>query len=67
MKRLAHTIVDTAIWLIHGGSAFFVIWLIGTAAVAVWIPLAVVTAGVDWALTRPLRNLANHILSRTVV
>lgn len=67
MKRLAHTIVDTTIWLIHGASAFFAIWLVGTASAAVWIPLTLVTAGIDWALTRPLRNLANNIQSRTVV
>lgn len=68
MKRLAYTIVDTLMWLVHIAAGFTVLWLLGGHfSPAVTGVLIVATAAADLAVAWPLRRLAQNIQSRTVV
>jgi hypothetical protein len=68
MMRLAYTIVDTLMWLAHMAAILAALWLLGGhfSPAATGVLLALVAAA-DFAITWPLRWLANNLQSRTVI
>lgn len=68
MKRLAYTVVDTVMYLVHVLAGLLVLWLFaGHVAIPAAVALTVLTLAADLAITLPLRRLSHNIQSRTVL
>ncbi|WP_030670624.1 hypothetical protein [Streptomyces rimosus] len=64
--RLAHTIVDTLIFVIHAVALGLALWIFGSSLPGpVMVLLICLTAAADLAATVPLGRLANTIRANT--
>ncbi|MGW4670100.1 hypothetical protein [Streptomyces sp. NPDC004324] len=66
--KTAAEIIDVARWLCHGATIYGALWIAGSRLpVPVAVTAICALAGVDWALTRPLRWASDWLTSHSHV